>query len=106
MPLQTACLPCKLVGAPRISRWPSAHRGPDVYYLGFPRDKGFIKSLVAAWLIIETAQTILVMYDIFQAYAMHFGSMAFLDKAQTSWLGVPIITGIGEYSNTLPVAKY
>lgn len=45
---------------------------------------------------IETAQTIIVAHDAFNAYAKGYGNLAALGSAQMEWLAVPIFSGIGE----------
>ena len=44
---------------------------------------------------METAQTIIITNDCFNAYARGFGNTEVLTAMQTEWFAVPVLTGIG-----------
>ncbi|GJE98656.1 hypothetical protein PsYK624_148910 [Phanerochaete sordida] len=65
-----------------------------LYHISFPNDGRIAKALVYSVFLIETAQTILVTHDAFNAYAKGFGNLVALGSAQMEWLAVPIFSGI------------
>ncbi|KAI8980782.1 hypothetical protein BD414DRAFT_493265 [Trametes punicea] len=65
-----------------------------LYHLAFPRDGRIAKTLVYSIYAIETAQTIIIAHDAFNAYGKGYGNLNALGSAQTEWLAVPIFSGI------------
>ncbi|CDO78113.1 hypothetical protein BN946_scf184611.g5 [Trametes cinnabarina] len=65
-----------------------------LYHLAFPKDSVIVKTLVYSVYMIETAQTIIIAHDAFNAYAKGYGDLNALGSAQTEWLAVPIFSGI------------
>ncbi|KAK0483089.1 hypothetical protein EDD18DRAFT_1362061 [Armillaria luteobubalina] len=65
-----------------------------LYYLAFPKDKRFVKSLVCGIYILELVQTILVTYDAFTILGYGFGDLDALPDRRFDWLVVPIMGGI------------
>ena len=51
--------------------------------------------MVYAIFLIETAQTVLITHDAFDAYVMSFGDLNELDTMQNEWLAVPLISAVG-----------
>lgn len=70
----------------------------DIYYMAFPHDPLVCKCLVYGVFLVELAQTILLMHDAFLAFGSGFGNMEALTAIHLSWLGVPILGGIGVWS--------
>lgn len=66
----------------------------DWYYLAFPKDRWQVKLLVYGVAMLDTAQTILVTSDIFDAYARHFGDQVVLNTSGLEWFAVPVLNGI------------
>ncbi|KIP04366.1 hypothetical protein PHLGIDRAFT_199838 [Phlebiopsis gigantea 11061_1 CR5-6] len=64
------------------------------YYIAFPNDRWFPKTLVYSVYALDTAQTIIVTNDVFNVYAKNFGNTVMLDSIGTEWLAVPILTSI------------
>lgn len=50
---------------------------------------------------LDTAQTIIVTNDVFNAYAKHFGDSVTLDAVGVEWLAVPILTSIGMLNSVI-----
>ena len=65
--------------------------------MAFPNDGRFTRGFVYAIYLLETAQTILVTHDAFNAYAKGFGNIEALGSAQLEWVAVPIFSGIGPF---------
>ncbi|KAK0486407.1 hypothetical protein IW261DRAFT_795431 [Armillaria novae-zelandiae] len=65
-----------------------------LYYLAFPKDRNFIKSLVYSIYILELVQTILVAHDAFAVFGYGFGDWEVLTEIHFSWLIVPIIGAV------------
>lgn len=65
-----------------------------VYHMAFPNDGRFTRGFVYAIYLLETAQTVLVTHDAFNAYAKGFGNIEALGSAQLEWVAVPIFSGI------------
>ncbi|EKM75693.1 hypothetical protein AGABI1DRAFT_102709 [Agaricus bisporus var. burnettii JB137-S8] len=67
-------------------------RGPTyLYYLAFPNDKKVTKGIVAFVYSIDTAQTILAVYDFHRSFCVNKNSLV-LDKDNIShlWLTIPL----------------
>ncbi|KIP07575.1 hypothetical protein PHLGIDRAFT_70814, partial [Phlebiopsis gigantea 11061_1 CR5-6] len=64
------------------------------YYVAFPRDAWFPQIIVYGVYALDTAQTIIVTDDVFNAYAKHFGNEKILDSVGMEWLAVPVLTSI------------
>ena len=75
------------------------------YYLSFPSDMRRIKCLVCFVFLIETAQTVVMTSDCFNAYANSFGSPKLLTKMQNEWLAVPVFTAIGWCLSLNPLVR-
>ncbi|KAK0486439.1 hypothetical protein IW261DRAFT_1308144, partial [Armillaria novae-zelandiae] len=65
-----------------------------LYYLAFPKDRGFVKSLVYGIYILELVQTILVAHDAFTVFGYGFGDLEALTEINLNWLIVPVVTAI------------
>ncbi|KAK0226531.1 hypothetical protein IW262DRAFT_1457760 [Armillaria fumosa] len=65
-----------------------------LYYLAFPKDRRFVKSLVCGIYIVELVQTILVAHDAFAVFGYGFGDLEAPTEIQFSWLIDAIIGGI------------
>ena len=76
----------------------------DVYYLAFPKDKRLYKWLVLAVYIIETADIVLMTYDVMADFRNVFGLLDtqptsnLTPSMQFSWLRIYILGGIGMVS--------
>lgn len=66
----------------------------DLYYVAFPKDTWGPKTLVYCVFVLDTAQTILLTYDIFNTFATHFGDFELLNSLKNEWLSVPVFGGI------------
>jgi hypothetical protein len=75
--------------------WSCSFQLPDNYYLAFPRDRLYVKSVVYTVFVIETVQTILNAYSVHKMYAAGFGNLAALGDVQIAWFAIPFLTGIG-----------
>ncbi|KAK0495039.1 hypothetical protein EDD18DRAFT_1355039 [Armillaria luteobubalina] len=65
-----------------------------LYYLAFPKDRRFVKSLVYGIYIIELVQTILIAHNAFALFGYGFGDLEVLAEIHVDWLVVPIMTAI------------
>ncbi|KAF8645730.1 hypothetical protein AX16_007598 [Volvariella volvacea WC 439] len=65
-----------------------------LYYLAFPKDSWLPKSLVACLFALETMQTIIVFRDAFATYSIGFADPEILNDVQTTWLSVPLLSGV------------
>ncbi|SJK98181.1 uncharacterized protein ARMOST_01442 [Armillaria ostoyae] len=63
-----------------------------LYYLAFPKDRTFTKSLVYGIYIVEFAQTMLVTHDAFAMFGYGFGDIETLTDMHFNWLTVPIMS--------------
>ncbi|KAK0241075.1 hypothetical protein EDD85DRAFT_1019950 [Armillaria nabsnona] len=63
-----------------------------LYYLAFPKDGTFTKSLVYGIYIVEFAQTMLVTHDAFAMFGYGFGDIETLTDMHFNWLTVPIMS--------------
>lgn len=91
-------MPSLCVVSSSLHRCPSHEDRSDMYHLSFPKDTWTPKLLVYGTYILETAQTIIVTYDIFNTYARHFGDLAALDQLQNEWIAIPFMTSISTTS--------
>ncbi|KAK0226532.1 hypothetical protein IW262DRAFT_1238775, partial [Armillaria fumosa] len=66
-----------------------------LYYLAFPKDRQFVKSLVYGIYIVEFVQTILVAHDAFAVFGYGFGDLEALTQMHFNWLILPIVIAIG-----------
>ncbi len=51
--------------------------------------------MVYSLFVIETAQVVMNISDVFDLFAVGYGDLDTLDKIHLSWLAVPILTGLG-----------
>ncbi|KAK0486403.1 hypothetical protein IW261DRAFT_795115 [Armillaria novae-zelandiae] len=65
-----------------------------LYYLAFPKDRQFVKSLVYGIYILELFQTILIAHDAFALFGYGFGDLEAPNEMYFSWLVVPIIGAV------------
>ena len=66
----------------------------DLYYIAFPRDGWGPKALVYSVYLLETAQTVLLTYDIYDTYVRHFGDADVLNSVKHEWISIPILSSI------------
>ncbi|KAH8824437.1 hypothetical protein DL96DRAFT_1614091 [Flagelloscypha sp. PMI_526] len=67
----------------------------DLYYIGFPKDRWGLKTLVYGVFILEMTQTIIQCHDKFELYAKDFGDLASLNKQRLSWyVAIPVLTAL------------
>ncbi|KAK0483137.1 hypothetical protein EDD18DRAFT_1261695 [Armillaria luteobubalina] len=66
-----------------------------LYYLAFPKDRRFVKTLVYGIYIVEFVQTILVAHDAFAVFGYGFGDLEALTGMHSNWLILPITIEIG-----------
>ncbi|KAK0226538.1 hypothetical protein IW262DRAFT_1431579 [Armillaria fumosa] len=71
-----------------------------LYYLAFPKDRRFVKSLVYGIYIVELFHTILVTHDAFTIFGYGFGDLDALTDVHSNWLLVPMMGGIGMSSTS------
>lgn len=74
----------------------------DNYYISFPRDRWYWKFLIYFLLFVEFVQTILATNDAYTVYAAGFGNVLALDNLHLIWLTLPVLSGLGQWSNTIP----
>ncbi|KAG7098297.1 hypothetical protein E1B28_000259 [Marasmius oreades] len=65
-----------------------------MYYLAFPKDRGFVKYLVYTVFLLDTLQTALFFHDAFNIFGAGFGDLANLRAAHLTGFSVPILTGL------------
>ncbi|PBK79061.1 hypothetical protein ARMGADRAFT_854477, partial [Armillaria gallica] len=63
-----------------------------LYYLAFPKDRTFTKSLVYGIYVVEFAQTMLVTHDAFVVFGYGFGDIEAITDIHFDWLTVPIMS--------------
>ena len=68
----------------------------DIYYLAFPKDRVEYKTLVYGLYLLETTQTMLFTSSAFRTFATGFRDQASLDRVDTLWFSVPIMSGISK----------
>ncbi|KAF8909916.1 hypothetical protein CPB85DRAFT_1414242 [Mucidula mucida] len=68
-----------------------------LYYISFPNDHTRSKAVVYSLFVIETAQVVMNISDVFDLFAVGYGDLDTLDKIHLSWLAVPILTGLGAF---------
>ncbi|KAK0486404.1 hypothetical protein IW261DRAFT_795384 [Armillaria novae-zelandiae] len=66
-----------------------------LYYLAFPKDRPFVKSLVYGIYIVELLQTILVAHDAFAVFGYGFGDLE--AQMHFNWLILPIMIAIAAF---------
>ncbi|KAK0459358.1 uncharacterized protein EV420DRAFT_1642323 [Desarmillaria tabescens] len=64
-----------------------------LYYLAFPNDRKFAKSLVYGIYIVELVQMVLVTHDAFAVFGYGFGDIEAVIDIHFDWLTVPVISG-------------
>ena len=69
-----------------------------LYSLAFPHDRVYMKCVVYGIYILELIQSILSIYSGFQKFVTSFGHDEVSDRIEMEWLGIPILTAIGELS--------
>ncbi|KAF9045665.1 hypothetical protein BDZ89DRAFT_1007879 [Hymenopellis radicata] len=65
-----------------------------VYYLAFPKDRWWSKTIVATTYTIELLQTILATRDAFRNFGSGWGNMTDLDEVGWLWFSVPVMSSI------------
>ncbi|KAH8102927.1 hypothetical protein BXZ70DRAFT_1057387 [Cristinia sonorae] len=65
-----------------------------VYYIAFPRDSGYLKSVVGFTFVIELLQTVLATRDAFRQYGTGWGNLLQLNDVGWLWFTIPILDGI------------
>ncbi|KAK0468799.1 hypothetical protein IW261DRAFT_1345804 [Armillaria novae-zelandiae] len=65
-----------------------------LYYLAFPKDRTFIKSLVYGIYIIEFVETILFTHDAFARFGYGFGDIEALTAMDFNWIALPIMSAV------------
>ncbi|KAF9039538.1 hypothetical protein BDZ89DRAFT_945376, partial [Hymenopellis radicata] len=65
-----------------------------LYYISFPHDHSRSKAVVYSLFVIETAQVIMNISDVFDLFAVGYGDLDTLDQIHLSWLAVPVLTGL------------
>ncbi|KAK0200453.1 hypothetical protein DFS33DRAFT_1361690 [Desarmillaria ectypa] len=64
-----------------------------IYYISFPKDRLASKIIVYVLWLIESVQTVLNVYDMFDTFCYDFGNISELDGVHLSWFNVPILSG-------------
>ncbi|KIM36681.1 hypothetical protein M413DRAFT_31517 [Hebeloma cylindrosporum] len=70
-----------------------------LYSLAFPNDRVYMKCLVHGIYILELLQSVLAIYAGFRKFVTGFGDAEAVDRVNTAWLSIPILTAIGERSD-------
>ncbi|KAH8831970.1 hypothetical protein DL96DRAFT_1589531 [Flagelloscypha sp. PMI_526] len=65
-----------------------------IYYMAFPKDRGYIKAIVYVTFILELVQTAIQMYDRYQLNAVHYANPGSLDDPLMAWFSIPILTTV------------
>ncbi len=65
----------------------------------FPHDARINKAIAYSVFSLETLQTALLTHDIYHAFVLNPGDVEVLERIGYSWLAVPVLCGIGEYSS-------
>ncbi|KIM49805.1 hypothetical protein M413DRAFT_21943 [Hebeloma cylindrosporum] len=68
-----------------------------LYYLAFPKDRMYLKCLVYGIYFLEFVQTVLVIHALFRTFVTNFGDVQALDRVETLWLSVPVLTTIDTF---------
>ncbi|KAK0492554.1 hypothetical protein EDD18DRAFT_1465387 [Armillaria luteobubalina] len=68
-----------------------------LYYLAFPKDRPFVKSLVYGVYIIELVQTILVAHDAFAVFGYGFGDLEAITEMHFNSLTLPFMIAIAAF---------
>ena len=66
----------------------------DIYYLAFPNDRWFSKTIVCSAYVIETLQTVLATRDAFRNFGTGWGNMNDLDQVGWLWFSVPVMSSL------------
>ncbi|KAK0493103.1 hypothetical protein EDD18DRAFT_1357027 [Armillaria luteobubalina] len=68
-----------------------------LYYLAFPEDRQFVKSVVYGIYIVELVQTILVAHDAFAVFGYGFGDLEAITEMRFNWLILPVMIAIAAF---------
>ncbi|KAK0470811.1 hypothetical protein IW261DRAFT_1345158 [Armillaria novae-zelandiae] len=68
-----------------------------LYYLAFPKDRQFVKSVVYGIYIVELVQTILVAHDAFAVFGYGFGDLEAITDMHFNWLILPVMIAIAAF---------
>lgn len=74
----------------------------DVYFIAFPKDSAYLKSVVGITYILEVVQTIMATRDAFRQYATGWGNLTELNDIGWLWFTVPVLDGISMLFVRLP----
>ena len=98
-----ACSQYKFVGrmAGAFLRIPLTNGAIDLYHLSFPNDALNPKILVYSVFVIDTSQTILLTYDVFNTFAIKFGNLQELNFVKNEWVSIPLLSGLGKSTLTV-----
>ncbi|KAJ3570442.1 hypothetical protein NP233_g4389 [Leucocoprinus birnbaumii] len=64
------------------------------YIATFPRDMRINKVMVYVVFFLETTQTTLLSYDLYQTFVVHFGDAQVLERMGLKWFSVPLLAGV------------
>jgi len=65
-----------------------------IYYLAFPKDSSYLKSVVGFTYFIELLQTVLATRDAFRQYGTGWGNLVQLNDVGLLWITIPMLDGI------------
>ncbi|KAK0226666.1 hypothetical protein IW262DRAFT_1431749 [Armillaria fumosa] len=68
-----------------------------LYYLAFPKDRQFVKSVVYGIYIVELVQTILIAHDAFAMFGYGFGDLEAVTKMHLNGLVLPVMIAIAAF---------
>lgn len=68
-----------------------------LYSLAFPNDRVYMKCLVHGIYILELLQSVLAIYAGFRKFVTGFGDADAVDRVNTAWLSIPILTAIDTF---------
>ncbi|KAH8831901.1 hypothetical protein DL96DRAFT_1678193 [Flagelloscypha sp. PMI_526] len=66
----------------------------DIYYMAFPKDRPYIKTIVYVTFVLEIAQTVIQMYDRYQLNAVQYANPKGLEEQMIAWFSIPILTTV------------
>lgn len=69
-----------------------------MYFVAFPNDRWFLKSIVLLAILLETVQTTAFIQNTFEYVTVGYSNQEILNEFRSDWYSIPLITGLGMFA--------
>lgn len=76
----------------------------DLYYIAFPKDHWYLKSIVCLVFLLETLQTTALIQNVFKYMTVGYSNFEIVNELGSDWYSIPLISGLGMF--ILPIWNF